>query len=59
MLKALIRTECIEFGKKKKTKGKKVDARALETNLKDITKKVQMTRMTSNYKNNMQHVRKA
>ena len=41
MLKASIRTGCIEFGnKKKRLKKKQLDAYALETNLKDIAKKI-------------------
>ena len=59
MLEASIRTECTEFGKKKRLKEKQLDAHALETNIKDVAKKLQMTRMASTYKNNMQHVRKA
>ena len=40
MLKASIRTECMEFGKNKRLKEKQLDAHALETNLKNIAKKI-------------------
>ena len=57
MLKASIRTECMEFGKKKRLKEKQLEAHALETNLKDMAKKIADDPNDINKKNRQGEIR--